>query len=170
MEAHPYISLAFNSIRHFLNSGHLLPCPDLLSGELSQKKGVFVSLKKNGQLRGCIGSLTPQHDSLAVEIIQNAVKAASKDPRFDAIAADELDELSISIDVLSPLEKIDDPAQLDCKQFGLAVRYEDKQGVLLPNLDGIDTVEEQLRVCLKKAGIDPGAAYEMHRFLVHRYR
>ncbi len=170
MEAHPYISLATNSIRHYLVSGFPLLCPEPLGDEFKQRKGVFVSLKRNGQLRGCIGSLRPQHENLADEIIHNALKAATQDPRFDSISLQELPEIAVSIDVLSPLEKIDDPALLDCREYGLSVHHQDKQGVLLPNLDGIDTVQDQLRVCLKKAGIDAAAPYEMHRFQVQRYR
>ena len=169
MEPHPYISLAFNSIRHFLGTGFPLPCPEGLSAELRQKRGVFVSLKKNEQLRGCIGSLIPLNDNLASEIIHNALKAATKDPRFDAVSLEELPEITISIDVLSPLEKVDSLADLNCRQFGLAVKHNEKQGVLLPNLDGIATVENQLQVCLKKAGIDSKAPYEMYRFEARRY-
>jgi len=97
------------------------------------------------------------------------VSAASRDPRFSPVSQDEIADLTFSVDVLTPLEKVEDVSQLDCKRFGLTVKAEDKQGVLLPDLEGIDSVAEQLRICLKKGGIDASESYEMYRFEVERY-
>ncbi len=167
--SHPYVALATRSVRHYLEHGVTLPCPANLTEDLLQPKGAFVSIKNGNKLRGCIGELTPTHDNLAIEIIQNAVAAASRDPRFAPVSRDEIENLTISVDVLTPLEKVDDVSLLDCKKFGLTVTVADKQGVLLPDLEGVDTVAEQLRICLKKGGIDASESYEMHRFEVERY-
>jgi AmmeMemoRadiSam system protein A len=166
---HPYVTLAIHSVRHFLEQGVHLPCPENLTEDLLHPKGAFVSIKNGMKLRGCIGELTPTHDNLAIEIIQNAVSAASRDPRFPPISKDEIADLIFSVDVLTPLEKVDDVSQLDCKKFGLTVTLGDKQGVLLPDLEGVDSVAEQLRICLKKGGIDACESYEMHRFEVERF-
>ncbi len=167
---HPYVQLAFQSVRHYLEHGVPLPCPENLTDDLLQTKGAFVTIKNGLELRGCIGELIPTHENLAIEIIKNAVSAASRDPRFSPISKDEITDLTFSVDVLAPLEKVADVSELDCKKFGLIVTSGDKQGVLLPDLEGIDTVAEQLRICLKKGGIDASEAYEMQRFEVERYR
>lgn len=166
---HPFVTLAIQSVRHFLEHGFTLPCPENLSEDLLQPKGAFVSIKNGIKLRGCIGELTPTHENLAIEIIQNAVSAATRDPRFSPVSSDEIADLTFSVDVLTPLEKVDDISQLDCKKFGLTVKAGDKQGVLLPDLDGVDTIAEQLRICLKKGRIDENEPYEMYRFEVVRY-
>lgn len=166
---HPYVTLAFQSVRHFLDYGALMPCPANLPEDLQHPKGAFVSIKNGTKLRGCIGELTPTHDNLAIEIIQNAVAASSRDPRFPPISQDEIADLTISVDVLTPPEIVEDPSQLDCQKFGLILQSGDKQGVLLPDLEGIDTVADQFRICLKKGGIDESEPYEMYRFEVERY-
>ena len=166
---HPYITLAMQSVRHYLAEGTPLPCPDKLPDDMKLTSCVFVSIKKVGKLRGCIGTLTPNRENLALEIIHNAISAATKDPRFDPIDPDELDQLTLTIDVLSPLEKISDSSELDCKKFGLILKHGDKQGVLLPNLDNIETIREQIETCLKKGGIKKGEPYEMYRFEVKRF-
>jgi AmmeMemoRadiSam system protein A len=166
---HPYVILATQSVWHYLEHSVPLPCPKNLTDDLLQPKGAFVTIKNGIELRGCIGELTPTHDNLAIEIIKNAVSAASRDPRFSPVSKDEIADLIFSVDVLTPLEKVADVSELNSKKFGLAVKTEDKQGVLLPDLEGIDTVAEQLRICLKKGGIDTNESYEMHRFEVQRY-
>ena len=167
---HPYVTLAIQSVRHYLEHGVPLPCPENLADDLLQPKGAFVSIKNGIKLRGCIGELTPTHDNLAIEIIQNAVSAASRDPRFAPVSSDEIADLTFSVDVLTPLEKVDDVSLLDSKKFGMTVKAGDKQGVLLPDLEGVDSVADQLRICLKKGGIDESESYEIYRFQVERYR
>lgn len=170
MRTHPYISLARESVQHYLNHHAKLPCPDPLSEDLQSRSGAFVSIKKQKQLRGCIGTLEPSEPNLALEIIENALKAALHDPRFSPVAIEELLDLSYSIDVLRPLEKISSASELDPKVYGLVVRSNGKQGVLLPDLEGVDSVEAQIRICRDKAKIAEGAPLELYRFQVDRYR
>ncbi len=166
---HPYVKLASQSVQHFLEHGIPLSVPDDLDEEWRQPKGVFVCIKKEGQLRGCIGNLSPIHYNLAGEIIQNAISAATRDPRFNAITQDELPELTFSVDVLTPLEKVEEASALDPKRYGLAIHYGKKEGVLLPDLEGVKTVADQLRICFKKGRINEDDPYEMYRFEVKRY-
>ncbi|MFQ5451105.1 MAG: AmmeMemoRadiSam system protein A [Nitrospinaceae bacterium] len=169
-DVHPITDLARQAVRYYLDHGIPLPCQEPLCDDFKQPSGAFVSIKKGKKLRGCIGSLSPTHGNLAIEIIQNAISAATKDPRFYPVTREELDDLTFSVDVLTPLEKVDDFSQLDSKRYGVAVKSGDKQGILLPDLEGIDTVEEQLRICLKKAKIQENEPYEMYRFQVTRYK
>ena len=137
---------------------------------LYRQAGVFVSIHKNGSLRGCIGTISPTCSSIAREIAQNAVSASTKDPRFSAIRPSELDELEITVDVLGETEKISSPDQLDVKRYGVIVSKGRRRGLLLPNLDGVDTVEEQIGIALQKAGLDTDEEnYELERFEVVRH-
>ena len=165
---HP--ELAEKSVRHFIEHGVPLPCPDEIPEELAQRAGVFISIKINGALRGCIGSITATKNNLAEEIIHNAVSAATKDPRFSPITGGELDGLSYSVDVLSPLEEVDDMSQLDAKVYGVVLKSGNKQGVLLPDLEGIDSAQEQLHICRMKGRIKDCASEKIFRFTVERYR
>jgi AmmeMemoRadiSam system protein A len=133
------------------------------------RAGVFVSIKKNGELRGCIGTIEPMMDNIAEEIINNAINAGIYDPRFNPVKKDELDELVYSVDVLMKPEKINSKDMLDPFEYGVIVTSGGKKGVLLPNLEGIDNVDEQLRIVLKKAGINYWEKYEMERFRVIRH-
>ena len=167
---HPYVSLAQESIHHYLNCREKLSCPDPLSKDLNSRSGAFVSIKKLQQLRGCIGTLEPCEPNLAMEIIENALKAALHDPRFSPITAEELQDLTYSIDVVHPLEKITDVSELDPKIYGLVVKSNGKQGVLLPDLEGVDSTEEQIQICRAKGKIPDDAPIEMYRFKVERFR
>jgi AmmeMemoRadiSam system protein A len=129
----------------------------------------FVSLKEHGDLRGCIGTLEPAEASLGREIVRNARSAALHDPRFFRVRPEELAQLTCSVDVLSPSEPCS-PADLDPTVFGVIVRCGMRRGVLLPDLDGIDTVEQQVAIALQKAGILPTEPYDVERFTVTRYR
>ena len=121
----------------------------------STRSGAFVSLKKDGHLRGCIGTIVPTCDSLAEEICANAISAGCRDPRFNPVEAAELDELVYDVDVLSEPEDIAGPEELDPKRYGVIVSCGGRRGLLLPDLDGVDTVEEQVRIAAQKGGIDP---------------
>ena len=171
MGTHSYVKLAVEAVRYYLLEGELLSCPSPLPNGMEDQSGVFVSIKikNNHKLRGCIGTVTPSQDNLAKEIIRNAVNAATRDPRFKAITREELDELSFSVDVLTPLEAIDSPDQLNPQRYGLSIRNNNQQGILLPDLKGIDTVKKQIDICLKKANIPKDSAYQMYRFEVERY-
>jgi len=167
---HPYISLAQESIHHYLNHHEKLSCPDHLSKDLQSRCGAFVSIKKLRQLRGCIGTLQPCKPNLAMEIIENALKAALHDPRFSPVIAEELGDLSYSIDVIGPLEKVSTLEELDPHIYGLVVRRRGKQGVLLPDLEGVDSTEEQIQICRDKGKIDDDEPVEIYRFKVDRFR
>ena len=134
-----------------------------------KRAGAFVSIHKQGSLRGCIGTILPTEDNVAAEIIQNAISASSFDPRFDPITADELKYLEINVDVLGEPEDIDSPSQLDVKRYGVIVSSGGKRGLLLPDLEGVDTVEDQIDIARRKAGIRPGERLKLQRFEVVRH-
>ena len=167
---HPFVKLAIRSVEHFIETGKSLPCPDPLPDNLKQNAGTFVTIKKQDSLRGCIGTLAPKYKNLAEEIIRNAARSASEDPRFDPVEKIELPSLTFSVDVLTPPEKIDNLKDHDIKQFGLIVRGEGKKGVLLPDLDNIKSANQQLKVCLKKGGFTDSDTYELFRFEVKRFK
>ena len=119
----------------------------------AERAGVFVSLKEEGRLRGCIGTIAPVQKNIAEEIIENGISAASKDPRFHAVQPEELDHLVYSVDVLGKTEEISSSEELNVKRYGVVVSKGYKRGLLLPNLEGVDTVEEQIAIAKQKAGI-----------------
>ena len=129
----------------------------------------FVSLKNRGELRGCIGTLEPAEADLGAEIARNARSAAFHDPRFHRVRADELPALTCSVDVLSPSAPCAQ-AGLDPAVYGVIVLAGVRRGVLLPDLQGVDTVEQQVDIALQKAGIGPGEAFSVERFTVTRYK
>jgi len=168
-EAHPFVRLARQSLTHYLQTGDRMKKPENLPDELfRQQKACFVSLKKDGELRGCIGTLRPATGSLAQEIISNAVSAGVHDPRFPPVSEDELDDLTVSVDVLSASEPAT-RSMLDPHVYGVIVRYGSRSGVLLPDLEGVDTVEQQLAIALRKAGIRPDEPFVIERFTVDRF-
>lgn len=137
---------------------------------LKKRAGVFVSVHKEGALRGCIGTISPVRSCVADEILRNAVSAAVRDPRFPEITSDELPELEISVDVLGPTEKIASPDELDVKRYGVVVTKGMRRGLLLPNLEGVDTVEQQIAIAAQKAGLDTDENdYSLERFEVVRH-
>ena len=166
-----YVALARRSLNEFINNDKIITADDSISSELTNNRaGVFVSLHLNGSLRGCIGTINPVQKNIAEEIIGNAIAAGVRDPRFMPVTMRELEELEISVDVLSEAEPIDDKSLLDVKKYGVIVRQGDKQGLLLPNLDGVDTVDKQLEIALSKACIDTASKdYSMLRFEVVRH-
>ncbi|EFB74958.1 AmmeMemoRadiSam system protein A [Subdoligranulum variabile] len=167
----PWVRLARLSLETTVREGHPLKVlPDALPAALTDRAaGVFVSLHKDGQLRGCIGTIAPTEENVAREIVQNAVSAGTRDPRFPPVRADELDELEYSVDVLGRPEPVDSPAQLDPKRYGVIVRYGQKRGLLLPDLDGVDTAEEQVTIARRKGGIRAEDPYTLQRFEVVRH-
>ncbi len=167
----PYVALARASVEHFVTTGSKLVLPENLPPELTDKQaGVFVSLHEFGQLRGCIGTIQPVTGSVGEEIIRNGISAATQDPRFPAVSASELGDLSYSVDVLYPPMPIDSPDELDPTRYGVIVTKGYKRGLLLPNLDGIDSVDQQLAIAKQKAGIDPhDTEVELERFEVVRH-
>ncbi len=165
-----YVKLARKTITAFLKEHRKLPRPDNLPSEMVEgAAGVFVSLKKDKRLRGCIGTIKPDQECIADEIINNALAAAFGDTRFDAVKEHELDELEISVDVLGTPEKVESVDQLDPKKYGVIVGMGCAEGLLLPDLKGIDTVEQQVAIALQKAGIPKTSGFEIKRFEVVRH-
>lgn len=165
-----YVQLARKTIENYVRTGETIAVPDGLPSEMySQRAGVFVSVKENGSLRGCIGTIHAVRTCVAEEIIENAISAACRDPRFLPIRQEELDELMISVDVLGDTEAIDTPDQLDVKRYGVIVTNGYKRGLLLPNLDGVDTIEEQIAIAKHKAGIGEKEDITLERFEVIRH-
>ncbi len=166
----PHISLARRTIEEFIRTGRCPELPKNLPDEIGKRQAAcFVSLHRKGRLRGCIGSLEPCQDSLALEIQANAIAASTRDPRFNPLRLEELEDLEVSVDVLLPAEKIQNPDELDPKRYGVIVSSGYKCGVLLPNLEGVDTAEEQVDMARRKAGIAPGESFSLARFEVVRY-
>lgn len=166
----PYVTLARQSLEYYVLNGSRLPKDKIEALFPNQRAGVFVSLKKQGLLRGCIGTILPTTASLEDEIIQNAISAGCEDPRFDPVEANELSELVYSVDILNSPEKISSPQQLDVKKYGVIVRHKGRSGLLLPNLEGVDSVEEQMDIVLRKAGIKKTEPYTLERFEVVRHK
>ncbi len=165
-----HTEIARRALEARLKEGRFPKLPEDLPTELLKPGAAFVSLKKGGALRGCIGTIQPTRSNLAEEIAFNALSAGFNDPRFPTLTLDELGEITISVDVLSEPEKINDPSQLDPGRYGVIVRSGSSTGLLLPNLEGIDTVEKQLSIARQKAGIEPHEPVELYRFEVKRYQ
>ena len=166
----PWVSLAWRSVESWVVHRRIIDVPDGLPDELrARRAGAFVSIHKQGRLRGCIGTISPTRNCLAEEIIQNAVSACSRDPRFDPIRPDEIKWLTISVDVLGEPEAIDSTSQLDVKRYGVIVSRGHRRGLLLPDLDGVDTVGQQVEIARRKAGSAPGEKIDLQRFEVVRH-
>ena len=166
----PWVQLARASLEAWVRRGITIPLPSGLPRELTDSRaGAFVSIHKQGRLRGCIGTIAPTCATLGEEIIQNAVSAASRDPRFDPIRPEELDLLEISVDVLGAPEDISSLSELDVKRYGVIVTRGARRGLLLPDLEGVDTPEEQVAIARQKAGIAAGEPVKLQRFQVVRH-
>ncbi|WP_195267630.1 AmmeMemoRadiSam system protein A [Eubacterium sp. 1001713B170207_170306_E7] len=165
-----YVRLARYALETCIKTGTPAKMPEDLPEDMTGRRaGVFVSLKKHGKLRGCIGTISPVTGSVAEEILRNAVSAGLSDPRFPQVKVSELKELVYSVDVLGPPEAIGSPAALDPRRYGVIVTRGHKRGLLLPNLEGIDRVEDQLAIAKQKAGIAADEACELQRFEVVRH-
>ena len=169
-EGNPFVDLARRTLETFVRSGCVIEAPEPPPDEMRERAGVFVSLHtKDGELRGCIGTLEPTTVNVAHEIIQNAVSAATRDPRFPPITPAELDGLEISVDVLSGAEACGSLEELDPKRFGVIVQCGWRRGLLLPDLEGVDTAEQQVGIAMRKAGIHPSEPIQLQRFTVTRH-
>ena len=164
-----YVRLARHAIETIVTTGKLPERPAGLPPEMGERAGVFVSLKKNGELRGCIGTFEPTRKNIAEEILQNAASAALRDPRFPPVKEEELDALVYSVDVLTEPELVAGADALDVKKYGVIVEYRARKGLLLPDLTGVDTVDEQLRIARQKGGIPADAPIRIWRFTVARH-
>lgn len=166
----PYVDLAKKTIHEYIKNGKKIEIPkDLPEEMINNSAGTFVTIHKNGELRGCIGTINPTRETIAEEIVNNAISASTRDPRFPQVIESELEELEISVDVLSKAEEIEDISQLDVNRYGIIVTSGYKKGLLLPNIEGIETPEMQLEIALRKASIFPGEEFTMERFEVIRY-
>jgi len=171
--AHPLVRLASEAVEAFVRDRRIIAPPDNFlecCPQAAQRAGAFVCLKTHGQLRGCIGTTEPTRVTLAVEIIENAVAAATRDSRFDPVDAAELADLAITVDVLSEPEPVADDTQLDHRRYGVIVQAGTRHGVLLPDIEHIDSVQDQVATVRQKAGIGPDEPVELFRFEVTRYR
>ena len=169
-QSDPWVRLARQTVERYVRSHQTPAMPDGLPAELTgTRAGAFVSIHKQGRLRGCIGTIAPTQSCLAEEIVQNAVSAASRDPRFDPIRPEELEWLEISVDVLGAPEDVASEAELDVKRYGVIVSRGMRRGLLLPDLDGVDTVEQQVDIARRKAGIGPDEPVKLQRFEVVRH-
>ncbi|MDI3281205.1 MAG: AmmeMemoRadiSam system protein A, partial [Bacillota bacterium] len=167
------VALARRAVEEYVRTGRVLAPPDpaQLPPELrGRRAGVFVSIKKHGRLRGCIGTVEPTQPDLAREIIRNAIEAATRDPRFDPVQPEELVDLVYSVDVLGEPERIPDISYLDPRRYGVIVSRGLRRGLLLPDLEGIDTAEEQVAIARQKAGLGPDEEVTLERFEVIRYK
>ena len=165
-----YVQLARQAIEEYVRTGQKIQVTEGIPRQMCDyRAGVFVSIKKEGRLRGCIGTIQAVWQSIAEEIIENAISAASRDPRFLPVKTEELDWLTVSVDVLGDTEKIDSPDKLDVRRYGVVVTKGYKRGLLLPNLEGVDTVEEQIAIAKQKAGIGEHDKVELERFEVVRH-
>ena len=166
---HPLAKLARETVETYARE-HKVYKPRELTPEMKEKAGVFVSIHKLGGLRGCIGTFEPTRKNVAEEIITNAISSATRDPRFPPITPGELDDLDYSVDVLTKPEPVASKDQLDAKKYGVIVEAGGQRGLLLPDLEGVDTVDYQIDICRQKAGIMPNEPVKLYRFEVRRYK
>ena len=170
-EESDYVRLARETLETYVGEGRKINVPQWVPAAFrTRRAGVFVSLKKEGMLRGCIGTIGPVRVNIAEEIINNAISSGTQDPRFPAVRANELKDLVYSVDVLGAPEKIDSMEELDVKRYGVIVTSGFRRGLLLPDLEGVDTPQQQVEIALQKAGIKRSDSFEMERFEVIRYR
>jgi AmmeMemoRadiSam system protein B/AmmeMemoRadiSam system protein A len=167
---HPLVQLARNTIETYVNEGKVISPPEELTPEMKQKAGVFVSLHRFGELRGCIGTFEPTRPNVAGEIISNAVSSATRDPRFPPVTPEELGDLEYSVDVLTRPKPVKSKKELDPRRYGVIVESGFRKGLLLPDLEGVDTVDQQIDICRMKAGISPDEPVTLYKFEVKRYK
>ncbi len=166
----PIVKLAKEAVETFVRDGNIIPPPAKLTAEMRKQAGVFVSLHKFGQLRGCVGTFEAAQENVAREITTNAVSSATRDPRFPPVAASELKDLEYSVDVLTKPRPVKDKNRLSPKKHGVIVECDFRRGLLLPDLEGVDTVDRQIDICRQKAGIMPGETIKLYCFRVKRYK
>jgi AmmeMemoRadiSam system protein A len=162
------VGLARKAVGKYILQGKIFK-PRKLSAEMKQRAGVFVSIKKHGELRGCIGTFIATKANVAEEIVANAISSATQDPRFVPVEDYELDDLEYSVDILTEPEPVLSMDQLDPRKYGVIVECGYRRGLLLPDLEGVDKVEDQIEICRAKAGISPQEPIKLYRFRVERF-
>lgn len=165
----PLVELAKAAVENYVTDKKVVK-PEYITEEMKGRAGVFVSIKKHGNLRGCIGTFEPTKKRIAEEIISNAISSATVDYRFAPITASELNELTYSIDILTQPEPVASVSELDPKKYGVIVESGFKRGLLLPDLEGVNTIGEQIQICRAKAGIAPDEPVKLYRFEVRRFK
>lgn len=168
-DLHPVVQLAKEAVESYVREG-IVPEPRELTSDMMERAGVFVSLHRQGELRGCIGTFEATKDNVAEEIIANAISSSTRDPRFPPVDESELDDMEYSVDILTEPEPVTDISQLDPREYGIIVQSGWRKGLLLPDLEGVDTVEEQIAICRLKAGISTDEPVQIRRFEVRRFK
>lgn len=165
-----YVRLARHCVETYVLSGRPAILPPNLPAEMIQNRaGAFVSMKIHKQLRGCIGTIAPVYENIAEEIAHNAISACSRDPRFVPVRPEELEDITYSVDILQPAEPIASTAELDVKKYGVIVECGGRRGLLLPDIEGVDTVEQQVAIARQKGNIAPHEEVQLYRFEVVRH-
>ena len=167
---HPLVELAKRTIESYVREGKVPPPPQDLTPEMREQAGVFVSLKIKGNLRGCIGTFAPERKTVAEEIMANAVRSSTRDPRFPPVSPGDHASLEYSVDVLTSPEPVASEDDLDPKKYGVIVECGCRRGLLLPDLEGVETVQYQIEICRAKAGIPANMPVKLYRFEVKRYK
>jgi len=167
---HPLVQLAREAIKKYLENREVLKTPDGLTAEMKEQHGVFVSLKMHGMLRGCIGTFEPSTSCVAEEVIHNAISSATRDSRFMPVTLSELTDIVISVDVLTSPEPVKSVSDLDPGRYGVIVKSGYKRGLLLPDIEGVDTTDKQIEIAKGKAGIGAREPVDLFRFEVKRYK
>ena len=165
---HPIVELAKETVEKYVRDREV-PRPRKLTPEMREKAGVFVSIHKRGQLRGCIGTFQPTRPNVAEEIISNAISSATRDYRFSPVTPEELPELTYKVDILTKPELAKSKDELDPKKYGVLVEYGGKRGLLLPDLEGVDSIDQQIEIASAKGGILPDEPVKLYRFEVRRF-
>jgi AmmeMemoRadiSam system protein A len=165
---HPLTRLARETVESYVRKKEL-PQPKELPPEMQERAGVFVCIKRHGALRGCIGTFEPTKSNVAQETMANAISSATRDPRFPPVAVAELSDLTYSVDVLTKPVPVKSKDELDPRKYGVIVESGGRRGLLLPDLEGVDTVEQQIDICRQKAGIYPDEPVKLYKFEVKRY-
>jgi AmmeMemoRadiSam system protein A len=171
---HPYVKLARGTVERHLRGEHPYSSGTEVDSDeklWGAQRACFVSIKtRAGDLRGCIGTISPVQPTLDREIIMNAISSSTRDPRFPPMTARELEGVVFSVDILGEPEAVASKSELDPKKWGIIVHKGMRRGVLLPDLEGVDTVERQIEIAVQKAGIQPDSEIAIERFSVDRYR
>jgi len=167
---HPLVQLAKDAVELYVREGKVREVrEDEFPPEFRERAGVFICLKIDGILRGCIGTFQPAEPDMAHETVRNAISAATCDPRFTCVRAEELGVIEYTVDVLTRPEPVKDRNELDPRRYGVIVQSGARRGLLLPDIEGVDTVDFQISIAMQKAGIPPGAPVKLFRFEVKRY-
>lgn len=167
------MKLAKEALEAYVKEGTILKAPEPLPSVFAVRAGCFVTLHESGELRGCIGTIEPVMDNLAEEIISNAIAAGTRDPRFRPVTKEELPALDYTVEVLGPLEEVMSVEELDPRNYGVVVQSAIRpyrKGVLLPDIEGVDSPEQQIRICRMKAGIATNEPVRLFRFKTEKYR